>query len=297
MSTTTSISGWSTPSKASFVNPNPIKGCRVALAAIFSPWKCVLRYHGERRAVLKEQARQARRSEAIDFQLALDAERPPSTRKVIMFYYGDVDSATQFPQRMININHQGTLSPYRSMRESYFTYKQTTITFLSLNCNTLPKQIHRLASIATVVYLVDISNFDEDPPDFSEPPLHGAIGNFQSFIRGRNMNPSRVILVLHGVDVFWRKLSRRTTNRYLQDFNGEDRLHEAVKYIVDCFHKANHAGVDLYPFSVGSLVGEDDEETWKAIADVLILKERPARKAVERVYYDPCTFRLPWWDT
>lgn len=110
------------------------------------------------------------------------------------------------------------------------------------------KWIHQFEGCISIVFFVDLSQYDEHPPgEPNQNKITESLRLFDSVINSRWFFRASIILLLCNVERFKEKLQSKPLVNYFPDYTSGSDLNRSAKYILWRFNQLNHGHLDLYP--------------------------------------------------
>ncbi|PMD22773.1 G-alpha-domain-containing protein [Hyaloscypha hepaticicola] len=110
------------------------------------------------------------------------------------------------------------------------------------------KWIHHFENTISIVYCVDISQYDERVvEDSNEATLTEGLMLFGSVINSRWFSRVSIILLLCNIGHFKEKLRSKPLVNYFPDYSGRSDFGKASKYRLWWFNQVNRSHLNLYP--------------------------------------------------
>ncbi len=118
---------------------------------------------------------------------------------------------------------------------------------ISYQCSEWRKWIHQFESTISIVYCVDLSQYDEQLiEDSNETTLEESLMLFESVINSRCFYRASIILLLCNIGHFEEKLRSKPLCNYFPDYSGRNDFNSASKYLLWRFNQVNRSQLDLY---------------------------------------------------
>ncbi|KFZ03811.1 hypothetical protein V502_10645 [Pseudogymnoascus sp. VKM F-4520 (FW-2644)] len=110
------------------------------------------------------------------------------------------------------------------------------------------KWIHQFEGCNSIVFFVDVSQYDEHPPgELNQNKITESLFLFDSVINSRWFDRASITLLLCNVGRFKEKLQSKPLVNYFPDYTSGSDFNRSAKYILCRFNQLNHGHLDLYP--------------------------------------------------
>jgi guanine nucleotide-binding protein subunit alpha len=118
---------------------------------------------------------------------------------------------------------------------------------ISSERSTRKKWIHQFEDSISIVFFVDLSQYDEllEKPDRNR--IMESLLLFDSVVNSRWFFRASVILLLCNIGHFKEKLKSRPLSNYFPDYSGGNDFNRASKYLLWRFSQVSRGHLDLYP--------------------------------------------------
>ncbi|KIK53957.1 hypothetical protein GYMLUDRAFT_88289 [Collybiopsis luxurians FD-317 M1] len=124
------------------------------------------------------------------------------------------------------------------------------------------KWMHLFESVAALVFLVDISDYDQMYyKDESVNCMQEAFSYFDEICNSKWFSNTSIILFLNGIEVFAEKLAKSPLDDYFPDYTGGDNYDAACEYLLHRFVSLNRSAAairHIYAHYLPEAVGYED---------------------------------------
>jgi guanine nucleotide-binding protein subunit alpha len=133
------------------------------------------------------------------------------------------------------------------------------------------KWIHQFDNTVSLVYCVDISQYDERVvEDSNESTLTEGLMLFESVINSRWFSRSSIILLLCNIGHFKEKLRSKPLGNYFPDYSGGSDFSKASKYLLWRFNQVNRSHLNLYPHLCEPSDVSNMRLVWSAVKETVL---------------------------
>lgn len=211
----------------------------------------------------------AQRSKTIDAALVDDKKRLSQSPKVLLME-GPVGCIPLFLHKLQTLYPQLPQGLRCHIYEDRLHVKGAEVTLITLgkSCNERRKWIHQLESVPTVIFIVDLSAYNEDETPEMTFLTHN-IECFEAVVNTRWFMKSQFLLLLGGMDSFAEKLKTHPLRRYFPDYTGGEKADDASAYILAQYTKASRQDTRIDPYFLGDWKDEGDANVLDEVFNVI----------------------------
>lgn len=134
------------------------------------------------------------------------------------------------------------------------------------------KWIHQFETCISIIFFVDMSQYDEHPPgEPNQNKLTESLLFFDSVINSHwFVHHTSIILLLCNFGRFKEKLQSKPLENYFPDYSSGNDFNRAAKYILWRFNQRNRAHVNLYPHLCNRSDDYMNHIIWSAVKETIL---------------------------
>ncbi len=137
------------------------------------------------------------------------------------------------------------------------------------------KWIHQFEDSTSIVFCVDLSQYDElILEESNQNRIMESLVFFNSVVNSRWFFRASIILLFCNVGHFKEKLRSKPLSNYFPDYSGGNDVSRASKYLLWRFNQVNRAHLNLYPHLCEPSDDSNMRLVWSAVKETILQNAR-----------------------